>query len=252
MVSPGRFLPSGEALLLTEIIHDLAYCETYSTYRNIFNDINKLIPYDYATSGLVTVDNEGAVQAYDLANINFTDNWIQSYNEQQIYAVDVTVKENFKHFKTQCWSETYKKHETPKKLLSFASAYNLTNGYSCGAKSFGMYKRPSMISFVWNFTKRCRYITSIIDQLTPHIHIALSNSFYNEALSINKSILTSREKEIMCWIRNGKSSWDISNILDISEATVNFHITNVLHKLEAVNRPQAVALALQHGIIDFD
>ncbi len=49
----------------------------------------------------------------------------------------------------------------------------------------------------------------------------------------------------------GKSSWEISVILNISERTVNFHIYNIMQKLEAVNRTHAVAVATSLGLIEF-
>lgn len=252
MLSPSEFLPKHESLLLTEIVHKFSTVDTRDDYIGLFNILKHLIPFDYATSGLVAVNSRGVVEGYDLVNINFTENWISAYDEQKMYLIDVTVEENFKHYKTQCWSETYNKHGNPKKLLSFAHDFNLMNGYSCGAKSFGLYRKPSMISFVWNFKEKCRYIASIIDFLTPYIHISLSNVLYTERSQLNCNVLTEREKETLSWIKRGKSSWEISTILNISGATVNYHVANIMKKLDVVNRAQAVAVALQLGIIDFD
>jgi len=252
MPSPFEFLPKHESLLLAEIITKFSSSDRLETYTNTFNSLKNLIPFDYATSALVTVNERGTVESYDLVNINYTEDWIRTYGEQKMHLVDVTVEENFKHYKTQCWSETYKKYENPKQILSFANDYNLTNGYTCGAKSFGLYNNPSYISFAWNFKNRCERISSIIDFLTPYIHIALSNVIYAEKIMTSRQILTNREREIISWTKDGKSSWEISTILKISESTVNYHITNIMKKLDSVIRTQAVAVALQYGIIAFD
>lgn len=53
--------------------------------------------------------------------------------------------------------------------------------------------------------------------------------------------LTSREIDVMFWTAEGKSSWDISQILGISEATVNFHINSAKRKLGVYSKPHAVA-----------
>lgn len=65
----------------------------------------------------------------------------------------------------------------------------------------------------------------------------------------NGSTLSLREKEVLKWLKMGKSSWDISIILDISERTVNFHITNIMNKLDAMTRTQAVAISIERGLI---
>ena len=61
--------------------------------------------------------------------------------------------------------------------------------------------------------------------------------------------LSMREKEVLKWLKMGKSSWDISIILAISERTVNFHITNIMNKLDAMTRTQAVAISIEKGLI---
>jgi DNA-binding CsgD family transcriptional regulator len=62
--------------------------------------------------------------------------------------------------------------------------------------------------------------------------------------------LSGRELEVLNWLKKGKSSWDISVILKISERTVNYHVYNVMGKLEVVNRPQALAVAAGMGLIE--
>lgn len=53
--------------------------------------------------------------------------------------------------------------------------------------------------------------------------------------------LTHRERDALAWVAEGKSDWEISVILGLSETTVRFHVDNGRRKLGAVNRAQAVA-----------
>ncbi|MCF6100220.1 helix-turn-helix transcriptional regulator [Mesorhizobium muleiense] len=61
--------------------------------------------------------------------------------------------------------------------------------------------------------------------------------------------LTPRERECMQWAAVGKSEWEISQILGISEHTSEKHLLNAKSKLGAVNRVQAVAEAIRRGYI---
>ena len=70
-----------------------------------------------------------------------------------------------------------------------------------------------------------------------------------EAMKRKTPVLSNREKEILKWLKEGKRSWDISRILQISRNTVNFHIKNLFKKLNVFNRTQAVSEALRRGII---
>jgi len=61
--------------------------------------------------------------------------------------------------------------------------------------------------------------------------------------------LTKREKEVIQWIANGKTAWEIAVILNIKERTVNFHANNAKKKFNVSTRSQVAVEALRQGII---
>jgi LuxR family transcriptional regulator, quorum-sensing system regulator BjaR1 len=61
--------------------------------------------------------------------------------------------------------------------------------------------------------------------------------------------LTPRERECLQWVAAGKTDWEISQILNISEQTAHGYVQSALTKLDARTRAQAVALALQSAQI---
>lgn len=61
--------------------------------------------------------------------------------------------------------------------------------------------------------------------------------------------ITSREHEVLQWAAAGKSEWEISEILNISEHTVDKFLRDVRVKLGAVTRTQAIAEAFRLHII---
>lgn len=60
---------------------------------------------------------------------------------------------------------------------------------------------------------------------------------------------TSRELNILRLIRDGYRNKEIAERLAIAETTVNFHIKNLVGKLEAKGRTHAVTIALRRGLI---
>ena len=68
-------------------------------------------------------------------------------------------------------------------------------------------------------------------------------------LRTKKPSLTPREQEVLTWAARGKPAWEIGEILKISKRTANAHIDNARRKLDAVNRTQAVVIALRDRII---
>ena len=62
--------------------------------------------------------------------------------------------------------------------------------------------------------------------------------------------LTTRELEVLRLIRDGHRNKQIADELAISETTVNFHIKNLVDKLQANDRTHAVTIALRRGILE--
>lgn len=61
--------------------------------------------------------------------------------------------------------------------------------------------------------------------------------------------LSMREKETLTWIALGKTSWETSRILNISERTVHVHLASIRDKLNVSTTTQGVAAALISGAI---
>jgi DNA-binding NarL/FixJ family response regulator len=61
--------------------------------------------------------------------------------------------------------------------------------------------------------------------------------------------LTRRERQILLLICRGMCNKEIARELDITGKTVEWHISNILGKLGAANRTQAMAIALERGLL---
>src|SRR5690606_17671635 len=59
--------------------------------------------------------------------------------------------------------------------------------------------------------------------------------------------LTDREREVLALVARGKSNWEISAQLGITELTTKTHVSRVLAKLGVSSRVQAAALAYEIG-----
>lgn len=65
-----------------------------------------------------------------------------------------------------------------------------------------------------------------------------------------RPMLTPRQRECLAWVRQGKSSTDIGDLLDLSTPTVDAHIAEACRRLGVRTRVQAVVEASVLGLID--
>ena len=61
--------------------------------------------------------------------------------------------------------------------------------------------------------------------------------------------LTRRELDVLSWTAQGKTAWEVSVILGMSEKTVNFHLGNAMRKLKVTSKHQAVLKCVAAGVL---
>jgi DNA-binding NarL/FixJ family response regulator len=79
--------------------------------------------------------------------------------------------------------------------------------------------------------------------LPPEVAARLSEHF-------GEDDLTARELQVLQLIRDGHRNKQIADQLAIAETTVNFHIKNLVDKLQANDRTHAVTIAVRRGLLE--
>jgi NarL family two-component system response regulator LiaR len=82
--------------------------------------------------------------------------------------------------------------------------------------------------------------------LSPEATEALIHSSASSTLGHD---LTSREKEVLELMAKGLNNSQIAERLIVSRSTIRFHVSNVLSKLNASSRTEAVAVAIQNNLV---
>ena len=133
-------------------------------------------------------------------------------------------------------------------------------------------QRPSELEsfFVFAHTHRgtATALVAHLELMLPHLHttwlrVTATERELAQALPRPKAVpkpmgqrlgkpagITDREKQILRWVREGKSNQQIAEVLGISPLTVKNHVQKILRKLESSNRAQAVAQAMQLGLLE--
>ena len=243
-----RPLSWSDALHCLDIIHRTLACTEKRALSRLLAEVGDLIGADYCACLFNSRDPAQGADRILIVDGTFPADWLALYGDRQFHLIDPIVAENFSCFGLQTWSDTYQKSPPPKAFHYLAEDFGLKNGVSYGLQE-NHGPGGSLFSFSGAKLQVHPRNSVILDQVLPHLHRVLTQLEPGPPRTGPSPALSARELEVLKWIGAGKSSWETGMILRISERTVNFHIRNVLRKLDAVNRPQAVAIALKLGLL---
>jgi len=84
---------------------------------------------------------------------------------------------------------------------------------------------------------------------SPSVSNTIVESMYTDESRLKEEILTSREKEVLQQVAEGKTSQQIADQLFVSKSTVNKHRENIMNKLNIHEIVGLIRYAIQKGII---
>jgi DNA-binding CsgD family transcriptional regulator len=218
--------------------------------NNLASRIGSLLPVDGIAAVVAEMGSDGDVHKTHVVNINYPAEWIDIYERCGYAEVDPVVQKHFSTFALQKWSETFAAATscTHRSFLEEAKRFGLVSGLTAGIRDVNK-MRASLFSFCGaEIEEDPRHLT-VLKYIIPHLH-----EFFFKSTRIENSPrpeVSFREKDVLKWVKYGKTNWEIGQILMISERTVKFHLKNLAVKFNAHGRSHIVAVALSMGIIEF-
>ena len=137
-----------------------------------------------------------------------------------------------------------------------AMEFAYTNRVPEGWMSIHQYPNKPAISvfaFAGEKVEKDKRTNAVLKYITPHFAESLKDTFHSTVMghkTKSEYKLTPRELEVLEWVKDGKSAWEIGVIFNRSERVIKYHVKNIMEKLNAQNRTHAVAIAMRAGIID--
>jgi DNA-binding CsgD family transcriptional regulator len=244
-----KVLSKEEAIRCLEFIQASTRCADENEFRRLMQEINAIVPHEHAISGFARLGPAGRLPSYSFINISYPNEWLQSQILKTGPQADPIVGAHVAKFQVQHYADI----PLDRKYLALCEDYHLAEGYVHGARNL-QGTAGSLFCFTGKRIQRSRRTEIVLDLLIPHLHQAMERTLKlaEKGLNPHGPPLADREKEVLKWLSQGKSNWDISKILGISQRTVKFHIENAMHKLGVSTRAHAVAIAIQYGLVDIE
>jgi len=188
----------------------------------------------------------------------YPDEWRDHYEKNEYMAVDPTVQHCRLNAFALDWAQidrkSLDKKSTSARCIGDARDFGLIEGVSVPLHTVGSeWGMISVAAGKYDKQTNAEMVSKNLNLLAPHLHEAVNRieSDKESPLLLEGNLhLTAREKEVLLWSSEGKTTSEVAMILHISERTVTFHTQNILNKLNVRNRTHAVARAISLGLIN--
>lgn len=230
------------ALWQQGVIKNLAATRTLDGIFEVLLSVAGDLGFEYCAYGLLGRLPMSNPKVFTVNN--YPSSWQRRYSEQSYMRSDPTVSRASRSLLPILWGDEVF-DENPE-FWEDAHAHGLRYGWaqsSCdtsgqvGLLSFSRSSKPLTELEIDTLSLRVAWLANLV-------HEQIADAIAASAKDTLKVQLTEREAEVLRWCADGKTSADISEILNITERTVTFHISNSLQKLGSVNKTAAVIKAL--------
>lgn len=236
-----------------DLLESLSDCRSIEELYSTTSRIAKQLGFEHFIYGVRV--NLSLTRPYQFVLSGYPKAWRERYIEAAYENIDPTVLHcgRDRRVTPLIWSKQDFCDEPVAKLRAEAMDFGLANGASFPVQ--GKNGETAMLSLATP-QKHSRAMRDIVETmgraqlLACYLHEAVQRLVLSkEAFPLQSVRLTGREKECLLWAAEGKTSWEIANIIHVSERTVTFHLQNVTRKMGVSTRQHAVARALSLGLV---
>tara|TARA_R110001606_G_scaffold161466_1_gene305379 strand:- start:5 stop:754 length:750 start_codon:yes stop_codon:yes gene_type:complete len=178
--------------------------------------------------------------------------WQKQYSSNRFYDHDPVLLFALHNILPESWAAIRQRYPLSAKqhrIMSDAEDLGMRNGIIVPVHGPG--GEFSVLSLSHDESEKQAIANVVTDEAYVHMFAlrfhSMVRTLRNPAPAEPPVDLTNREIDVLFWTAEGKSTWDISQILDISEATVNFHINSAKRKLGVFSKLHAVAKMYTFG-----
>ncbi|MER9554349.1 autoinducer binding domain-containing protein [Mesorhizobium sp. M0323] len=134
-----------------------------------------------------------------------------------------------------------------RRVMDEAKEFGLCDGICIPIQpAFG---EPACVTVAGNEIDLAPTVRCTIHALARHAYSAAERLVDNSRRRPRQK-LSQREREILQWVAGGKTAWEVSRILGISENTVTTHLRNIKQKLSTANVVHAIVEAFRRHEIE--
>lgn len=245
-------LSKTECEAFIEALHYTIEANSTTEVKEALLQFQNLFPFTRVIGGLARLTAYGKFDGFtNVINVSYPEEWIRLYWQNGYFEVDPVFQTALQKPGTQHWGTTYREANSSKQLefMTAAKEYGLGDGITTGSADPAC-RVATFCSFASTDSVDAARYVPLVEYFGYYVHMALLRTAPAKAQSMDRCVkqLTLRELTILNWVKNGKTNWEIAQIMGVTERTIRFHVESIFSKLDVTSRSQAVATAIEHGL----
>lgn len=222
---------------------NLTSADSVQKWRTALLLTSAALGYEYFL--LALLENSSVPRSNADIYTNYPESWLRKYLKNEYYRFDPIVIHCQNSVVPIAWNEELFQTSEQKSMRQEAAVHGLKYGISFPISSTSGH--IGVMSYASTFNEKAPSLPArALLGITRDVAFdALRRLRPAKDIQRNEKPikLTRREKECIKWVAEGKTSWEASIIMQCAEATVNFHLTNVMNKYGVRTRQQAILKA---------
>jgi DNA-binding CsgD family transcriptional regulator len=208
--------------------------------------------YGFTHGGLADMPGPGERIEDTTMCLSWPEGWRERYFGQNYIALDPANLHLSRTPHPYSWSEMLQFPEYSKRqrrIVEEASEFALTSGLIVPVGRYGMGR--AMVTIAGLDPQLSLREKAALHLAAIYAHAQVRQLSGRRRIDPLDPRLSARERECLQWVAAGKTDWEISEILKISEKSANAYIERAKNKYGVSTRAQAIVQGLRLGAISF-
>ncbi|WP_131195791.1 helix-turn-helix transcriptional regulator [Lichenihabitans psoromatis] len=240
-------------MMMSALFHRLDACEQKAEAHDVVGALALALGFSFFSYAVPSLGAEGANSAGMLMT-NYPQGWQDRYQAKQYQVEDPVLVQGHRNLRPFAWGGgDYLKTIGPneRRLFIEAQAFGIVSGFAvpvhgpgrtCGLFSVaGPEQRPHAPD---------------VGHSDFHALLAIAQAVHSkfvrwqtECATLTDVRLSEHERLCLLWTTQGKTAWEVAQIIGRSKATVDFHLRRAAAKLGAVNKVHAAFKARELDLL---
>lgn len=206
--------------------------------------------YNLASAAYFGINVLRSTAADPLLVVTYSSDWVNHYRRSNYVILDPVIRSGFSGVLPTEWSGHDYCGAGFRKFFGEASDFGIGyNGLTIPVR--GRSGDRALFTITANgspekWQRDLKYLKRDFQMFAYLLHQMITRRGHTEPTTVK---LAPREVECLKWKATGKTDWETSMIMGISEKTVRFYVNLILSKLGAVNMTHAVTRAYNENIL---